>query len=97
MRDLIDKENGVLLDVRSFGEFAAGHVAGAINLPLDRLTQEVSALCPEKEKPLVVYCLSGARSGMAVQWLQQTGYTQAINGGGVSTVALQLGRPIQRL
>lgn len=97
MPKLIDKENCLLLDVRSPGEFAAGHVAGAINLPLDRLTQEVSVHCPDKEQPMLVYCLSGARSGMAVQWLQQTGYAHAVNGGGVSAVALELGRPIQRL
>lgn len=97
MQNQIDVENCLLVDVRSPGEFAAGHVAGAINVPLDRLTQEAAHTLPDKSQPLLVYCLSGARSGMAVQWLQQTGYAQAVNGGGVSTVALQLGRAVQRL
>lgn len=92
-----NQENWALVDVRSPGEFAAGHVPGSINVPLDRLEQELAVLFPDKDKPLLVYCLSGARSGMAVQWLQQIGYHQAVNGGGVGAVALQLGRNLQRL
>ncbi len=97
MQSLIEEKNGLLVDVRSPGEFAAGHVAGAINLPLDQLADNVARALPDLHQPLLVYCLSGARSGVAVQWLQQMGYTQAVNGGGVSAVALQLGRALQRL
>jgi phage shock protein E len=97
VQSLIEQKNALLVDVRSPGEFAAGHIAGAINVPLDRLPQEVAQTLPEKNQPLVVYCLSGARSGVAVQWLQQNGYAQAVNGGGVSALALQLGRTVQRL
>jgi phage shock protein E len=46
---------------------------------------------------MVLYCLSGARSGMALQWLRQMGYTKATNGGSVGAVALQTGRGIRRL
>lgn len=60
-----NQENWALVDVRSPGEFAAGHVPGSINVPLDRLEQELAVLFPDKDKPLLVYCLSGARSGMA--------------------------------
>ncbi len=97
MQNRNDQEKWALVDVRSPGEFAAGHVAGAINVPLDQLEQSLAGLFPDKDQPLLVYCLSGARSGMAVQWLQQIGYKQAINGGGVGAVALQMGRALQRL
>lgn len=85
-----------VVDVRSPGEFAAGHIDGAINLPLDRLAQDAAALLPHKEAPLVLCCLSGARSGLGVQLLRQLGYENVVNGGGVGSVALQLGRPIAR-
>ncbi len=97
MQSLIEEKNALLVDVRSPGEFAAGHVAGAVNLPLDQLAENAACALPDLHQPLLVYCLSGVRSGVAVQWLQQMGYTQAVNGGGVSAVALQLGRAVQRL
>ena len=86
----------VVIDVRSAGEFAAGHVAGAIHLPLDQLAQRAATELPDHERPIVLYCLSGVRSGMAAQWLLAQGYRQVRNGGSVSSVALQLGRAIER-
>lgn len=85
----------LIVDVRSPGEFAFGHVAGSINLPLDRLAQQADTLLPERDRPLVLCCLSGARSAMAVQWLRTQGYRQVANGGSVGNVALQLGRSIE--
>lgn len=86
----------LVVDVRSPGEFAAGHVDGAINLPLDRLDTDCAQALPDKSTPLVLCCLSGARSGMAAQWLRQQGYAQVLNGGSVGSVSLQLQRPIRR-
>lgn len=86
----------LVVDVRSPGEFEAGHVDGALNLPLDRLSADCSRALPDKSMPLVLCCLSGARSGMAAQWLRQQGYEQVLNGGSVGSVSLQLQRPIRR-
>lgn len=86
----------VLIDVRTEGEFAAGHLHGAHLLPLDRFTEGIEALVPHKQQPVVVYCRSGARSGAAVNWMHQHGYTQARNGGGIGTLALELQCPIDR-
>lgn len=85
----------LVVDVRSPGEFAAGHVAGSINLPLDRLAQQARTALPQRDQTLVLCCLSGARSGMAVQWLRSQGYSNAVNGGSVGSVALQLGRRVE--
>ena len=85
----------LIVDVRSPGEFASGHVTGSINLPLDRLAQQAGTLLPERDRPLVLCCLSGARSGMAVQWLRTQGYQKVANGGSVGSVALQLGRSVE--
>ena len=82
--------------VRSPGEFAAGHVAGSIHLPLDTLPDAASRLLPERDAPIVLCCVSGARSDMAAQWLRAQGYTQVTNGGSVGAVALRLGNVIHK-
>jgi phage shock protein E len=86
----------VLIDVRSTSEFNAGHIEGALSLPLDRLQQDIHAAVPDKATPLVLYCLSGARSGHAGAVVVQMGYRNARNGGGIGTLALSLGRPVVR-
>lgn len=68
----------VLLDVRTEGEYAAGHVPGSRNIPLDRIGE--AAL--DREAPLFVYCRSGARSSQACAVLRQRGY-EAVNIGGI--------------
>jgi rhodanese-related sulfurtransferase len=68
----------VLLDVRSPGEYAQGHIRGSLNIPI----QEINRITVDKESPLLVYCLSGARSASAVNWLRSAGYT-AKNIGGI--------------
>lgn len=85
-----------LIDVRSAGEYAGGHIEGALNLPLDRLAQDIARTVPDRATALLLYCQSGGRSSMACQVLQQMGYTQVRNGGGVGVLSLQLGRPIRR-
>lgn len=85
----------VLVDVRSPGEYQSGHVDGALNLPLDRLLEDACALLPDRSADVVLYCVSGARSQMALQALQQLGYTRVRNGGSAGMVAMQTGRSIR--
>jgi phage shock protein E len=88
--------DALLLDVRTASEYASGHVDGAFNLPLDRFVQEYENVAPDKSRQIVVYCQSGARSGQAVQFLQQQNYANVVNGVSAGTVALRTGRPIRR-
>ena len=88
--------NAMVIDVRSPGEYASGHVQGAINLPLNRFEQEIGHVAPDKSEPVLIYCLSGGRSGGACRLMQQLGYLQVVNGGSVGAVALKLNRPIER-
>ena len=74
----------VLLDVRSKGEYAGGHIPGSKNVPLDRISK-VSGVVKEKTAPVFVYCLSGARSRQAVGYMQQMGYTNVRYIGGISS------------
>lgn len=72
----------LLLDVRTPGEYAEGHLPGARNLPLQSL-EEVVRVVPAKDTPLFLYCRSGARSGQATSELQRMGYTKVTNIGGI--------------
>ena len=79
---LINREKAVLIDVCEPAEYAAGHAAGARNVPLDGL--ETSKNLPSnKALPLVVMCRSGARASRAVGVLHKLGYekARALDGG----------------
>ena len=54
-----------LVDVRTPGEYAGGHIPGAVNVPLQQIGAIASEV-PDKSTPLFVYCMSGARSQQAV-------------------------------
>jgi len=62
----------LLLDVRSPGEFAGGHLDGAVNIPIEQLGQRKGEI--ETGREVVVYCRSGRRSAMAVPLLTEAGH-----------------------
>jgi len=62
-----------LVDVRTPGEFGAGHIPGAINIPVQQLGARMSELQP-KDAAVVVYCRSGHRSGIAARMLKSAGF-----------------------
>ncbi|MBC7172924.1 MAG: rhodanese-like domain-containing protein [Polyangiaceae bacterium] len=72
-RRLVD-EGALLLDVRTREEFAAGHLPGAINVPVQELSARIGEVGP-KDRPIVVYCRSGARSGSAARMLGGAGFS----------------------
>ncbi len=75
---------GVLVDVREPGEYAAGHLPGAVNLPRGVLEFQIHAhpamACTTSDalarpaRPLLLYCLSGGRSALAADSLRQLGF-----------------------
>ena len=71
-RQLIE-QGALLLDVRTRDEFHDGHVARAVNIPVQELAQRLHELGPTT-RPVVVYCRSGGRSAAAAQLLTQAGY-----------------------
>jgi phage shock protein E len=73
----------VLIDVRTGGEHARGHIPGSIHIPLDRLFI-IDNLAPDKSAKIFVYCLSGARSRQACLYLMQAGYSDVTNIGGIT-------------
>ncbi len=72
----------LIVDVRTRGEFQSGAFPGAVNIELDQLAQRVNEL-GDKSRDITVYCASGARSAYAQRMLQQMGFTDVKNGGGL--------------
>ncbi len=73
------KSGAQILDVRSPGEFAAGHASGSRNIPLADLEREAKDLDPNRW--IIVCCASGTRSSRARRWLLRHGFRQVLNGG----------------
>ena len=73
------EEGAFLVDVRTPGEFAEGHVKGSVNIPLDRVASQLSKF--KNKKNIIVFCRSGARSGQAKSILAQNGFSNVTNGG----------------
>lgn len=81
-----DTTSTMVIDVRTREEFSGGAYPGAVNIPLDELANRVNELGKNPERPIVVYCASGARSAYAQKMLSQLGYHQVKNGGGLAAM-----------
>jgi rhodanese-related sulfurtransferase len=75
--DMVQK-GAVLLDVRTAAEFQAGHLPGAINIPVAELAGRAAEVGPPT-RAVVTYCKSGARSTRAAAMLRQLGFTNVLN------------------
>lgn len=73
----------LVVDVRTMGEFLSGAVPDSINIPLDELNFRRDELGSNMDREIIVYCATGARSSYAQMLLEQMGYTNVSNGGGI--------------
>ncbi len=80
----------LIVDVRTPEEFEGGAVPGAVNIPMDDLGYHVDRL-GDKEREITVYCASGARSAYAARMLQQMGFSNVRNGGGLMEMMTRQG------
>jgi rhodanese-related sulfurtransferase len=76
---LINRNNAAVLDVRDEAEFANGHIADAIHIPVADLESRIAELKKYKTKPLLVNCQRGARSAKACEILRKAEFTQVHN------------------
>jgi rhodanese-related sulfurtransferase len=74
------KDGAIILDVRTKGEFASGHIKGSMNIAVDQLAKNLHRL-PDKEETVITVCASGMRSATAMRILKSSGYTSVYNGG----------------
>jgi len=74
------RAGAIIIDVRSPGEFAGGHIKGSKNIPLQELPKKLNSL--PKDKVIITCCASGMRSASAKNTLKSNGFKEVHNGGG---------------
>ena len=73
------REGFTVVDVREQTEWDAGHVEGAVHLPLTELPDRIGSVVPDRDAPLLLHCAVGARSERAASRLAEMGYTNVVN------------------
>lgn len=80
-----------VIDVRTEGEWRAGHIKDAILIPYDQIGARISEVTTNKSASIAVYCRSGRRSGIALKSLQELGYVNVENLGSIQDARKKLG------
>lgn len=86
--EFIIKKNAVIIDVRSYEEFAAGHIQDSKNIPLQIIESKITDI-KKLNKAVIVCCKSGMRSAQANSILKRNGI-ETLNGGGWQSLQLKL-------
>jgi len=83
-KEMMARDDGhVILDVRRFDEFDAGHIPGAVCIPNESITDTQPEGLPDLDQIILVYCRSGRRSKEAAQKLFDIGYSRVYEFGGI--------------
>ena len=90
------REGAVILDVRSAREYAAGHIKGSVNVPVDMIGNGHKSLS-NKKQTVITCCASGMRSGAAAKMLRANGFEQVHNGGPWHTLQRKIWRRYRKL
>ena len=93
---LMNQAGTLVLDVRESDEFAAGHLPKARHIPLKELEARLPEIAKFKDKPVIVTCRSGARSGSACRALAKAGFTNVHNLRGGVPAWQQASLPIEK-
>ena len=83
-KKIMDTQDDIyILDVRDPDELDEGYIDGSVLIPLDEVAQKAESLLPDKDKTLLVYCRSGKRSKDAAEILDNLGYKNVYDFGGI--------------
>ena len=93
---LINREDAQVIDVREAEEFAAGHLPEAKNVPLAKLADRINEIERFKDKPVIVCCASGMRSGKACGELRKLGFAKVHNLSGCIDAWAGAGYPVKK-
>ena len=85
-KEMMDTQDVIILDVREQSEFDTGHIPDAVLLPVGSITKDTAtAVIPNLDSVVLVYCRSGNRSKTAATTLVELGYTNVYEFGGINT------------
>jgi rhodanese-related sulfurtransferase len=82
---LVNKDAGVVVDIRPAKDYAAGHIVGAINIPQDKLAARTGELEKHKAKTIILVDAQGQHAGTHAREMLKTGFTAAKLSGGISS------------
>ncbi|WP_339494856.1 rhodanese-like domain-containing protein [Pseudomonas sp. RA_105y_Pfl2_P56] len=82
---LVNKDAGVVVDIRPAKDYAAGHIVGAINIPQDKLVARIGELEKHKAKTIILVDAQGQTAGTHARELLKSGFTAAKLSGGISS------------
>ena len=91
---LIQANDYLLVDVRTDGEWDAGHLQSATHIPMQNLLDGIASTATNKEQEIYLYCGTGKRAGRAKSMLENLGYSNVQNIGGLNDASAQLKRAI---
>lgn len=94
-QDAIEKDDALLVDVRTPQEFASGHIPGSVNIDWTGKNYEAEFAKLDRERPLLLYCAVGGRSDQAREYLEQKGYVVKDLDGGIQAWK-EAGMPVER-
>lgn len=83
-----------VIDVRTPKEFAAGHIVGALNVPVEASDFDDRIATFDRDEPYFLYCRSGRRSAIAAEIMAKAGFTDIVDAGGLEQLA-QAGAPVE--
>lgn len=81
-QDFLKEDGGLLIDVRDWSSYKEGHLPGASHLAFEDI-EGIEDQAPDKDQPIYLYCRSGRKSGLAQALLEDWGYTQVQDIGGI--------------
>ena len=84
LRSMVEN-GGQLIDVRSTLEYSRGALRHAVNIPLETIPSNTASI--DKNKPVMLYCVSGMRASAVKQFLESLGFDDVYNLGGISQLA----------
>lgn len=92
--NLINHEDGLMLDVRETNEYSGGHIINSVHIPLSKLSSDLNHIDKYKGKPVIAYCRSGSRSLGACATLQKAGFENVSNLSGGMLAWQNAGLPV---
>jgi rhodanese-related sulfurtransferase len=93
---MINREDAQILDVRDVSEFSTGHLLGAMNIPVAKFADRAADLAKMKDKPIIVCCETGIRSGKAVKELKKLGFERVFGLDGGMAAWAKAGLPVTK-
>lgn len=92
----INREDALVVDVRTTDEFVRGHIPNARNIPLVDLEKRVGEISAQADRPVILCCATGARSSAAISTLKKAGIEKAFSLAGGLQAWERAGQPLSR-